>query len=205
MINSYIIYIIQILVKKLKRLFSVGKLIWALTSPPPFTSNKNIVYQATSKKHLDIIFDNRLSFEEHLRLVVSKINRTLGLLRKLQCLIPRSTLLTIYKTFIRPQFDYGDTIYDTIRWFRKLCYFYKFYKHGSPQYLFKLVPLRHPLTTLEILKTYPSSKQNITFSKIRFFPRLLWSGKVLAITFDMPEALVVLKNQYLEIYQTSPH
>ena len=26
-------------------------------------------------------------------------------------------------------------------WFRKLCYFYKLYKYGSPQYVFKLVPL----------------------------------------------------------------
>ena len=29
------------------------------------------------------------------------------------------------------------------RWFRKLCYFYKFYKNESPLYLFKLVPLRY--------------------------------------------------------------
>ena len=27
-------------------------------------------------------------------------------------------------------------------WFRKLCYFHKFYKHESPQYLFKLLLLR---------------------------------------------------------------
>ena len=72
--------------------------------------SSSTVYQATSYKHLGIIFVNRLSFEEHLRLVFSKINRTIGLLRKLQCLIRRSTLLTIYKTFVRPHFDYGDII-----------------------------------------------------------------------------------------------
>ena len=36
---------------------------------------KNIVYQATLQKHLGILLDNRLSFEEHLRLVFGKINK----------------------------------------------------------------------------------------------------------------------------------
>ena len=36
---------------------------------------KNIVCQATSQKHLGILLDNRLSFEEHLRLVFGKINK----------------------------------------------------------------------------------------------------------------------------------
>ena len=207
-------------------------------SHTPLTFNNSIVYQATSQKHLGIILDNRLSFEKHLRLVFNKINRTIGLLRKLQYLIPRSALLTIYKTFVRPNLDYGDIIYEkaynssfqqkiesvqhnaclTItgairgtskeklydelgleslqlrRSFRKLCYFYKFYKHESPQYLSKLVHLRKsPYIPLEILKTYPFSKQSITFLKILFFPQLLSSGTILTITFKMLEALVLLK------------
>ena len=82
------------------------------TVTPPLTFNNSIVYQATSLKYLGIILANRLSFEELLRLVFSKINRTIGLLRKLQCLIPRSPLLTIYKTFVRPHLDYSDIIYE---------------------------------------------------------------------------------------------
>ena len=78
------------------------------------TFNNSIVYQVTSRKHLGIILDNRLSFEEHLRLVVSKTNRTIGLLCKLRCLIPRSTLLTLYKTFLWPHLDYGDVIYEKV-------------------------------------------------------------------------------------------
>ena len=64
------------------------------------------------QKHLDIILDNRLSFQGHLRLVFRKINRIIGLLRKLQCLIPRCALLTLCKTFVRRHLDYGDIIYD---------------------------------------------------------------------------------------------
>ena len=36
----------------------------------------------------------------------------MGLLRKFQQILLRSSLLTIYKTFIRSQLDYADVIYD---------------------------------------------------------------------------------------------
>ena len=47
---------------------------------PPLTFNNNIVYESTSQS--GIILDNRLSFEEHLRLIFSKTNKTTGLLSK---------------------------------------------------------------------------------------------------------------------------
>ena len=62
-----------------------------------------------SQKHLGVILDSRLSFEEHLSLAFSKVNRTINLLCKLQYLIPGSAFLTIYKTFVRPNLGYGDT------------------------------------------------------------------------------------------------
>ena len=33
-------------------------------------------------------------------------------MRKLQSVLPRITLVTIYKTFVRPNLDYGDISYD---------------------------------------------------------------------------------------------
>ena len=45
-------------------------------------------------------------------MILNKVNKTIGLLRKLQNILPRSTLLTIYKSFIRRHLDYGDIIYD---------------------------------------------------------------------------------------------
>ena len=47
-------------------------------------------------------------------MIINKVNKTIGLLRKLQNILPRSTLLTIYKSFIRPHIDYGDIIYDQV-------------------------------------------------------------------------------------------
>ena len=57
--------------------------------------------------------DTKLNFQEHLYNVLSKVNKTIGLLRKLQAfLLRRQSLVTAYKAFIRPHLDYGDNIYD---------------------------------------------------------------------------------------------
>ena len=74
------------------------------------TTNNN-VSETNSQKHLGVVLDNRLSFEDHLKIILNKVNKTIGLLRKLHNILPRSALLTICKSFIRPHLDYGD-IYD---------------------------------------------------------------------------------------------
>ena len=45
-------------------------------------------------------------------MVTTKINKALGLLRKLQNLLERTILITIYKASVRPHLDYGDILYD---------------------------------------------------------------------------------------------
>ena len=40
------------------------------------------------------------------------MNKTIGLLRKLQAFLPRQSLVTAYKAFITPHLDYEDIIYD---------------------------------------------------------------------------------------------
>ena len=44
--------------------------------------------------------------------MLNKVNKTIGLLRKLRYTLPRSALITIYKSFVRPHIDYGDIVYD---------------------------------------------------------------------------------------------
>ena len=84
----------------------------AISHPPLVFKNNNNVIQTTTQKHLCIILDTRLSFEKHLETVLCKINKTIGLIRKLQNLLPRTALITLYKAFVRPHLDYGDIIYD---------------------------------------------------------------------------------------------
>ena len=44
--------------------------------------------------------------------MLNKVSKTIGLLCKLQKILPRPHLITIYKSFIRSRLDYGDIIYD---------------------------------------------------------------------------------------------
>ena len=74
--------------------------------------NYNTASLTESHKHLGIVLDSRLDFKEHLEIIFKKNSKTIGLLRKLQNLLPRKSLITVYKSFIRPHLDYGDIIYD---------------------------------------------------------------------------------------------
>ena len=58
------------------------------------------------------MLNTKLDFQGHLKSVLNKVNKTIGLLRKPHNTLPRLPLLTIYKSFIRPHLDYGDIIYD---------------------------------------------------------------------------------------------
>ena len=42
----------------------------------------------------------------------SDLKKTIGLLRKFQQILPRQSLITIYKSFIQPHFEYGSIVYD---------------------------------------------------------------------------------------------
>ena len=44
--------------------------------------------------------------------MLAKVNKAVGFLRKLRNLLPRTTLITIYKAFIRRHLDYGDVLDD---------------------------------------------------------------------------------------------
>ena len=79
---------------------------------PSLVFNNNNVLQASSQKHLGVTLDVKLTFDEHLNNVLNKVNKTIGLLCKLQNLLSRSTLITIYKAFARPHLDYGDILFD---------------------------------------------------------------------------------------------
>ena len=59
-----------------------------------------------------MFLDFKLCFNGHLEKKLAKINRGITRLRKLQSMLSREALLTIYKSFICPHFDYGDVIYD---------------------------------------------------------------------------------------------
>ena len=74
--------------------------------------NNSIVNVTSIHKHLGMISDSKLSFHDHLKSVLKKTSKTVGLLQKSQGIFPQTSLTTIYKSFARPHLDYRDIIYD---------------------------------------------------------------------------------------------
>ena len=63
---------------------------------PPLLFNNNNASQVNFQTHLGVILDVKLTFEEHLKNVFNKTNKTIGLLKKLSNLLTRQALVTIY-------------------------------------------------------------------------------------------------------------
>ena len=59
-----------------------------------------------------MILDSKLTFHDHLDIVFIKVRKTSGLLRKLNSILPKVVLVTIFKASVRPYPDYGDALHD---------------------------------------------------------------------------------------------
>ena len=53
-----------------------------------------------------------MNFRRHINEKIAKANKGIGIIRKLAHVLPRQSLITIYKYFNRSHLDYGDIIYD---------------------------------------------------------------------------------------------
>ena len=67
---------------------------------------------ASFQKHLGLFLDEILTFRHHIDNTLCKVNKGIPVRKRLRHTLPRKSLLTIYKVFLRPLIDYGDIIYD---------------------------------------------------------------------------------------------
>lgn len=79
---------------------------------PPILFNGQVVATHDFQKHIGLLLDKKLSFTNHLDEKISKVNKIIGLIKRLRFLLPRRTLMDIYRSFARPLLDYGDILYD---------------------------------------------------------------------------------------------
>ena len=78
-----------------------------------FHFNENPIHQVQLQKNLGLFLDPKLSFGEYIQCILNKTCKIIVLIKKLQPIISRAALLTIYMSFLRPHLDYGDVIYDS--------------------------------------------------------------------------------------------
>ena len=77
---------------------------------PPLVFNNVNVTQSIYQKHQGIILDSKLTFENHLKMLTTKINKTIRLRHKLQNFLSRAALIKIYKAFIKLHLDYVNIL-----------------------------------------------------------------------------------------------
>ena len=78
---------------------------------PVIVFNNTPVKVVDEHKHLGMFLDSKLSFSTHIKEVISKTRKGIGMLKHLSRYLPRHTLNELYKQYVRPHLDYGDVIY----------------------------------------------------------------------------------------------
>ena len=69
----------------------------SITHPPLFLNNSEITL-SSNQKHLGLTLDSKLSFNEHINDKIHQANKGVGLLQKLQTILPRNSLLFINRS-----------------------------------------------------------------------------------------------------------
>ena len=59
-----------------------------------------------------MVLDSKLTFGYHLGTVFPEVRETIDFVPKLNRILPRASLVSIFKTFVRTYFDYGAVLYD---------------------------------------------------------------------------------------------
>ena len=78
----------------------------------PSQINSTDVKITDSQGHLGLILNSKLNSNEHIESKITKCNKIIELMKKLFLTLSRESLLTIYKSFVRPNLDYANKIYD---------------------------------------------------------------------------------------------
>ena len=69
------------------------------------------VSQFEEHKHLGLLLDKKLNFSSHIKKLLSKANKGIGMIKHLSRYLPRSSLDQIYKLHVRSHLDNCDLIY----------------------------------------------------------------------------------------------
>ena len=79
---------------------------------PTILFNNIPVQHSTVQKHLGVYLDENLNFNTHIIEKIGKASKGIRVIKKLFKSLPRSALLTIYKSFLKTHLDYDDIAYD---------------------------------------------------------------------------------------------
>ncbi len=67
--------------------------------------------EVESYKYLGVKISNNLTWHDHIEFIKSKINKKLGLLKRIKNYLPLHSRILFYNSYILPSFDYADTVW----------------------------------------------------------------------------------------------
>ena len=70
------------------------------------------IQDVTNHKHIGLIHSSDATWKTHLSNIISKAAKRIDILRALKWKLDRKPLETLYLSFIRPLFEYGDIVWD---------------------------------------------------------------------------------------------
>ena len=73
--------------------------------------DNKIIKKVSSCKYLGVTIDDRLTFNEHVQLIINKIKRFCGIFYKLRFMLPVACLKNLYFALVHSQMIYGLEIY----------------------------------------------------------------------------------------------
>ena len=62
------------------------------------------------EKDLGIVFSTKVQFKEHIHLISKKANKQLGIIKKVFTSRNPDTIISLYKSFVRPHLEYNSII-----------------------------------------------------------------------------------------------
>ena len=110
--------------------------------------NKQIINRVYETKFLGVIIQSNLKWHAHIRLLLNKISKTLGIMNKVKCILSTSHLKLLYESLIEPYLTYGciiwanpekSTLLETLHKLQKravrVITYTKYYDHSKPLFL----------------------------------------------------------------------
>ena len=83
-----------------------------IPNPPlNLTFNDEVIQTSEMAKYLGIVFDNKLSFKNHIMFLEKKGARSVGIIAKLSYYLPSKSLLTLYYSLVHTNLLYAPMIW----------------------------------------------------------------------------------------------
>ena len=86
--------------------------IWTSSVSAIISKKNTAINEVTVHKHLGLVFNNKISWTDHINNICKQCDKRLDIIQKMRCTLKRACIEKLYKSFIRSLLDYTDVIYD---------------------------------------------------------------------------------------------